>query len=493
LQGNQAREALNVHTSQTGDIEKRNGFVTLASVSGAPVEGKEVHTLFPANTATKSLIGVATTATTDTIFKLTTGGTATVLKSGLTANTRWYFAQAEVDGSAGPIFGLNGIDTPLKWDGEAAEMSEWKATTGEVPKEAKFLTYWMSRLWCARGSRLYYSGITGSTPDPLNWDAENFVDLEPNDGQSITGINVIGASLIVSKSRKLYSVYDPDTAANRQISNSIGCVSHRSMVQTPLGLFFLSEDQGICKTDGNGVQPFSDTIKPELDKVAESPATARNAAGTLSGRRYFLSVSLGGTVNDHTLEYDLISGSWWLHTCASNQFALLDPGGSPALYSADPGQARVSEAFVGGVYTDNGQTWPYRYVTPYYSWGTSGSFRYQRYIDPHKVKRVREVRMDGVGSWEAFIAANFTDDWEPMEGETWEVSGEGASGTVGSEDGTVEGEESDGTIGEQEEFVTDRHYHTPGIGRAISFKLEGEDSNNFRINSMTVAIQVRED
>jgi len=498
LQGNECREALNVHTSQTGDIEKRNGFVTLSgsSLTGEPVKATGVHTLFPSNTSTKSLVGVATTSTTDTIFKMTTGGTASVLKSGMTANTRWYFAQAEVNGASGPVFGLNGVDTPKRWNGEAAEMSDWVATTGTVPKEAKYLTYFSSRLWCAKGSRLYYSGITGSTPDPLNWDAENFVDLEPNDGQEITGIGIVGAWLIVFKPRKIYQVYDPNSAANRKVSDSIGCIAPRSVVSTPLGLMFLSEDQGICKTDGNSVTPFSDTIKPDIDRVLASPSTAKNAAGTLLNRRYMLSVSTGGTRNDHTYEYDMIAGSWWLHDCAANQFALLDPTGTPTLYSGDSlSSARVSKAFVSETFTDASKAFTSRYVTPYYAWGSSGASRASRALDPHKVKRVREVRVDGQGSWEAYIATDFQDDWELMDGETWSASGEAVSGyfmETESPETTFEGSGA-GTWEESTSIVSERRYHTPGLGRSISFKYEDASANNLKIWSSTIAIQLRED
>lgn len=497
ISGNECREALNVHTSQTGDIEKRNGFVAISgsTLTGSPVKATGVHTLFPCNTSTKSLIGVATTATTDKIFKMTTGGAASVLKEGLTANTRWWFAQSEVNGEKGPIFGLNGVDTPLRWNGEAAEMSAWEATTGTVPKEAKYLTYWMSRLWCLKGSRLYYSGITGSTPDPLNWDPENFVDLEPNDGQEGTGIGIVGSWLVVFKPRKIYQIYDPNSAANRKISDSIGCIAPRSIVQTPVGLLFLSEDQGICKTDGNSVTPFSDSIKPDIDRVLGSPSTAKNAAGTLLNRRYQLSVSIGGTRNDRTYEYDMIAGSWWPHDCASNQFALLDPAGTPTLYSADPSTARISKAFVSETFSDNGSDVAWKYVTPYYAWGSSGSYRYMRYIDPHKVKRIREVRVDGEGSWEAYIASDFTEDWELMDGETWSSSGESVSGFFEepSFPETFFEEPGGGTWEEGAEIVTERRYHTPGRGRSISFKYEGKDSSAMKIWSTTVAIQMRED
>jgi hypothetical protein len=497
IQGNQAREALNVCTSGTGDIEKRNGFVTLSgtSLTGSPVEATGVHSLFPANTATKSLLGVATTSTTDTIFKLTTAGVASVLETEMTAGKRWYWAQAEVNGKAGPIFGLNGTDVPQRWDGAAAATSEWKATTGTVPKAAKFLTYFSERLWCAAGTRLYFSGITGSTPDPLNWASEDYVDLEPNDGQSITGIGIVGNLLVVFKSRKTYAVYDPVTAANRPLSNALGCVSHRSIVQTPAGLFFLSEDQGVCKTDGKAVAPFSDGLKPLLDEVAAAPSTQANAAGTALGRRYYLSISKGGTRNDHTIEYDLITGSWWIHDCAVNQFALLDPGGTPVLHSADSlASARVSNAFVPEVFTDNGANYAGKafYVTPHHAWGFSGSIRYLRYVDPHKIKRIREVRVDGVGNWEAYVAVDFTDNWQLMDGEVWDQSGELESGNFEGVGGAFEGE-GFGTFEENPLFTVDRHYHTPALGRAISFKYVNDSANNFRIYSETVNIQLRED
>lgn len=498
LQGNQCREALNVHTSAAGDIEKRNGFVTVsgASLTGEPVKATGVHTLFPVNTTTKSLLGVATTSDKDKIFKMTQAGVATVLKSELTANTRWYWAQCEVDGSAGPIFGINGVDTPQKWNGEASETSEWKATTGEVPKTAKYLTYFASRLWCAEGSRLRFSGITGSSPDPLNWNSEEYVDLEPNDGQSITGIGVIGSYLIVFKSRKTYQIYDPTSGANRQLSNAIGCVAHRSIVQTPAGLFFLSEDQGICRTDGKVVTPFSDPIKPQLEEVASRPTTAANAAGTLMGRRYYLSVSLNGTRNDHTLEYDLETASWWLHDCASNQYALVDPGGTPTLYSADSAEtARVSNAFAEEIFQDNGANYAGNsfYVTPHYAWGTSGSFRYMRYVDPHRAKRIREMRMDGIGTWESYIATDFSPQWHLMDGETWSVSGTNEGGFFEVADGTEFEGTGDGTFMEETSVIVDRHYHTPGVGKTASFKFEDTTGSNFKIRSATIAIAMRED
>lgn len=492
LSEGECRDQLNTHTSLSGDIEKRPGFVTFngSSLTGAPINGTLVHTLFPSNTSTKSLIGVSRTSTTDTIFKLTTAGVASALKTGLTANKRWDIAQADLNAGEGPIFLMNGIDKPQRWNGSAAATSDWVATTGTVPPKARFLTYFASRLWCAEGSRLWYSGLTGSTPDPMSWDANNYVDLDPNDGQEITGIGVVGADLIVFKHRKTFKIYDTINGANLRVSSEIGCVAHRSIVQTPAGLLFLSEDQGVCQTNGESVKPFSDQIQPDLLLVAQNPETAAQAAGCLDGRRYYLSVSLGGTRNDHTLEYDLIKGSWWLHSCASNQFARLDPSGTPVLYSADSTTtARVSQAFVEGVYTDNGAVYSggSYWTSPWRAWGVGG-----RGLNPHVRKQVNELRVDGVGNWRVLGAVEFQDAFEELEGEVWEASQDESGTFAGTEDTFGAGATT--TFGASPDAVVYRRYYTPLVpARAFSFKFVDETDQNFAIHSSTALLTPRTD
>lgn len=498
LSDTENRDCLNVHTSLLGDVEKRYGFQSFsgATLTGEPVKATLVHSLYPANTATKSLIAGVRTATTDSLVKITTGAVASVLKSGLTANRLWYWAQAEVSGASGPMFGMNGVDTPQRWNGEAASTSDWVATTGTVPSKARYLTFFSSRLWCAEGSRLWYSGITGSSPDPLNWDANNYVDLEPNDGQVITGIGIYGPYLIVFKSRKTYKITDPITAANVKVSNEIGCVAHRSIVQTPLGLFHLSEDQGVCRTDGSTIKPFSDSIRPDLIKVASNPETQALAAATLDEDRYQLSVSLEGTRNDHTLEYDLSAGSWWLHDCAANQYALLDPGGTPVLYSADStSSARISKAFVENVFEDNGAIYKggSYWTMPWRAWSANGSG-----TDPHIKKRINELRVDGVGNWDAYIATDFEETFEAMEGELWEAAEEkaeeveettfGGSGTFGG-GGEFGGE----GVAPASTSAVERRYLTPSLGRAFSVKFSDATKESFAIRSATFRITPRSD
>ena len=48
-------------------------------------------------------------------------------------------------------------------------------------------------------------------------------------------VEAVGDMILVFKERKTWVIYDFDTGANRQLSESVGCVSHRSIADTPAG------------------------------------------------------------------------------------------------------------------------------------------------------------------------------------------------------------------------------------------------------------------
>jgi hypothetical protein len=68
------------------------------------------------------------------------------------------------------------------------------------------------------------------------------VQFDPGDGEQITAIGSVGPYVLVAKPSKLWLIYDLDTLANRPLGKNVGCVAHRSMVETPFGTFFLGKD-----------------------------------------------------------------------------------------------------------------------------------------------------------------------------------------------------------------------------------------------------------
>lgn len=487
LAENQAKDSRNFHTTPIGSLKKRTGFTTANdSTLNSVADLDTTHSLFPCNTATKSLIVVGTDndASSDTIAKMTTAGVCSVLETGKTAGKRWEWVQAPTgSGSHGPIYGVNGTDTPQTWDGSASSMTDWTATTGTVPSAAKYLLYHADRIWAAGlgNGRVRYTGLTSDAvpaPDPRNWDTDGYVDIEPQDGEDFTGIQDVGPYILFTKPRKSYVITDPVTGAWRQISNTIGCIAHRSMVATPKGTIFLSEDSGVCITDGSDIKRIGDEIDPFIRQAAtDNPTTLPFAAGFLWENSYYLSIPYGAATNDLLLEYDLDTESWWPHSINSNQFALLDPAGTPRLYSAYATSGRVHRAFTPATFTDSGSAYSggTYYTGPYYPWG-----------EPHLNKRVTQFRVDGSGTWSLAAAKSFSDDYENLDGVALETIAEtetfGGNGTYG---GT-------GTFAPAAE-VSQWAYYTPGFGRAWSLKITNTDERDLEIFSLAAFLRSRTD
>lgn len=519
LQESECQNARNVRSNKLGSLEKRNGCFTLSEIknSGSSfVVGSAAHSLFAVNATNKYLLAVGphTTPGTDAIVSITTGGTATSLLTTPAANTRWEWVQAPENGSPaeGPIYGLNGTDDPLTWTAASASTSlaTWTAVDndgvailGDHPaKKFKFIIYHLDKVWAGGNpdypGRIHSTGTDSVTglPNPRNWDSEFIDDVDPNDGEIITGLGKIGPYLLVFKNRKTYVLTDPVNRAYRQISSNVGCCSHRSIVETPQGTLFLSEDLGVCITDGSSTRVVSDKIQPLLDRVSVAyPAGLRNAAATYWEDSYYLSIPDTSNTNSLLLEYNLASGAWWIHTAPSNQFAILDPVNTPKLYSARPDTRRVDQMFVPDLYTDNGASFLSYWQGPYWAWG-----------QPHLNKRISQIRIDGLGSFDTYISRTFEDAYYDLssDGTLWESASDDTSTFGGSGDfgGT-------GTFGPQL-GVNNWRFPTPseGWGRAWSLllgdgipaslaaevgALTTGTSNNFEIYSIAAFSRARTD
>lgn len=487
LETSEARDARNVHGSVLGSIKKRRGFEKLGTNALSDLDGPP-HSLFPVNLASKSLLMVAKSAagTSDRIVKLDLTGAPVTLKSGLSQGKRWEFVQAPTSGGQGPIFGINGTDTPQYWDGSSGFTNNWTAATGTVPQNARFLIYHQDAIWAAgdpaNPATIQSCGLTGGgtpIPDPRNWSTDYLDQVEPNDGQAITAIGACGPYLIVAKARKLYAMPSFESRNYRKISSEIGCIAHRTMVETSRGTMFLSEDLGVCVTDGTDVTPVSDPVLPLLRAAADANAAVfSQACATYYQGSYFLSIPESSSSNDLTLEFQVDTGAWWIHTCASNQFALVDPTAAPILFSASPALKQVDKAFVEGVHGDYGAAFNTYWTSPFLTWG-----------NPHLNKRVRQFRVDGQGEWDLYSQETFEDDPSLLEAEVWEESSSGETFGGGGTFGGVSDEF--GPSG----GITQRRYPTPsqGWGRAWSLTVANEDTNPMEVFSLAAFTIQRSD
>lgn len=491
LAENQGKAGRNFKTTPIGSLKKRNGF----SLTGTVTTLDSIHSLFAANTSTKYLIAVGkqASASSDRIVRVDTSGTLATLKSGLTLDKPWEWAQAPTSGGAGPIYGLNGTDTPQQWDGAAGTTSNWVAGTGTVPSSAKYLLYHTDRLW-ATGSdtfpgRVWYSGLTGAAvpaPDPLNWDADNYVDIEPQDGEIITAIGTVGPYIVVFKPRNTYVITDPVTGAWRQLSDTIGCIANRSVAQTDRGTIFVDEGVGACVTDGSTVRKLDSgqeantgPVDPFLSQAAEDqPGDYHDSAATFWQGSYHLSIPYASASNDLILEYDTSTQGWWPHSRGSTDWALIDPVGTPKLYSASGN--KIYRAYAPDVFADEGVPYYTFFDTAYFPWG-----------EPHLNKRVRQFRVDGSGDWGLRAARSFDEEYETLDYVTLETTASsGASTSFGVEDllGGV------GTFGAGVQAgIAQRAYFTPGFGRAWSLRIEDTSNVDLEVFSLAVFLTGRTD
>lgn len=396
-----SRDLSNVQGTVAGAIVKRNGLVTLASPAAA-------STSLTASEATPTNVLLGATGT--TLVSVTSGGTVTSIKTGVTSNTRWEMINAPIVSGQGPAYLVNGVDTPQQWSGATAgtAAAAWTNASGGVAvPNGKYAIYANNQAIItgvsATPSRVFWSAIA----DPTNWDPASltgagFVDLDPNDGMAITALGKVGPYILVAKPRKLWVITDLATAQNRRISDQIGCVAHRSMQSGPEGTYFLSEDRGVYRTNGSQLEPISDVIQPTIDAVGSLKS---QAVGAYFNAHYYLSIAGSGSgANDTTLDYDTTLTSWWRHSFGSNQFAVWHPAGTAQLYSAKATAGIVDQCFAPGVTQDNGANFQWVWRGP---WQAPSFVRRRLSPTPYYRKRLRQVRMDGSGTVDFSLAKDF--------------------------------------------------------------------------------------
>lgn len=468
LSNKEARDARNIIASVRGAIRKRNGNATFAT--GA----SDFESVFAGVSPSLMIAQQGST-----LQSVSTGGALTSLATGLSASARWEWVAASPSGGQGPYYGVNGVDTP-RYVSTTSTGGTWTASAGSIPN-GKYLAYMSNRVLVTGDasfpSRVYGSKIldprTFASPD--GW----AVDLDASDGLPITGISSVGPYALVFKESKTWVIYDLDTGANRRLTDSVGCVSHRSIVETPKGTFWLARD-GIYRSTGQGVERVSQRIQPLLESLVASNIT--QACGAFFADHYYLSISTSGTSNNLLLDYDLTLDCWWIHTVPSSQFAVWRLSTGAQLMGARPGLTRIDNFFVRGLTQDSGANFTAYWSSPFYSFGA-----------PYIRKRLRRIHMDGKGFVRASLSLDFATGPTPLgdlsftQGGATDLFG-GAGNFAGS--GTNFG---GGALGTMPRTIDERYLFTPlkGVGRVFSLTLGNETSDALEVDSFTFNLTPR--
>lgn len=187
----------------------------------------------------------------------------------------------------------NNTDTTVTLDFADADLITVAPTTGSndpPPSGVKFVVYAHGYMFVADQENLYYSKVLEPEAFDTTNRFESFVD-----GQPITGLGVIGDSVIIFKEDRTYELRGDSPASweLRQLSNSVGCASSRTICTGTDGNLYWWSRIGLCRLtqdaqtiDTVGIRTYGDPTS----LVNYSEILRASAASQPSKRRILIAV-----------------------------------------------------------------------------------------------------------------------------------------------------------------------------------------------------------
>lgn len=308
LPGGYAADALNC-VLENDMIVKRHGYTIIGNDTGS-VAGLGLGVLETAAGVKRIVAAWNNGAGTFSAYMAWTGSGNFADITGATAQTKDTLVNFEQ--AADKLYSFNGVDACLSYDGSTA------SAVADIPV-GKYARWFNNYLFVAGNStypsRLYFSGV--GTPE--TWNVLDYIDVNPDDGDIITGLNALGSELLITKRNKVYTFTGMSIASfavkdlNEKI-NGFGNISHRSIQNIGNDTLFLSfvgtvphirsvKRTQYAVTVAGGV--ISDNISGTLDGLNKSLLNI--SASAFDGRRYYLSIPNGSsTYNNLVIVYDSI-------------------------------------------------------------------------------------------------------------------------------------------------------------------------------------------
>ena len=271
------------------------------------------------------------------------------------------------------LYIFNGTDAVLK-----TENGTSVSTVAAIPvgKSAK----WFHNFFFVFGvstnpDRLYWSTL--NTTETFGGD--DYIDVNPNDGDSIVGLAVLNDKLLIFKKHRIWSlsgfgVTDFTIADLGERLTGQGAQSLRSIVETENDVYYLSDSGGIphfrslrrtiyAETVGAGLA--SNAVEGTMSDL--STTYLGNCAGIFDGRKIYWAVTeTGDTYNELVLVYDTVTDAWTRHTgMNASCWIQSDIVSNPKIYFGEASAS--SNTFVlDSSESDNGSTIDMQFKTPMY-------------------------------------------------------------------------------------------------------------------------------
>lgn len=317
LEDNESSDCQNIDFDKFGAFKKRGGYTAIntdAYNSGATWNGLHWFEKSDGNSYLLGVCGnklVSATSLTQAANPFTDRTGALTLTAGNNNSVSW---ATHLD----TVIGTNGVNPVFKCVG-SSNGAALSVPTGLTT--AKFVCVFKGYTILANvtvSGTTHKSRIYWSTIDTIEtWDDADYRDLGLNDGQEITGIYVLGESLIVFKDRYIWIgsfTGDSDIPfVFTRARSHVGCAAGSSIQESDNGLLFRSWD-GYYYFDGNNSFKLSDKVSTTLESFSTSRIENIKSIYYMTKNMYISSETLsGGTTHDRNMTYNTYNNAWSLY------------------------------------------------------------------------------------------------------------------------------------------------------------------------------------
>ncbi len=375
IEDTQAQDLLNVIC--TKEVKKRGGFAKVNAVALTGSTG-----IFGLGTYYKtggsSYLMLASHTTIQSIHTGT--GAFTSIITGLTTNERTRFKQFK-----NIVVITKASDAPYKYNGTTGAVLGGSPPT--CPYQAVFKNYHFLAGNATYPSRIYYSNLD----DNETWGATNFVDVYPDDGDVIIGLEVTFDSLIIFKEYGIYILFgDTPTFTTGltlwridRASTDTGTVAQGSITAIGKNLIYISRNSGIqtfggtmATAEGTEVSNISSALlSKDITPTVKGLSTTRlNQAEAINwDYKYICSVPNGSsTTNNLNLVYDYAKAAWYLWNIPANCWTIFRTSGADDLYFGSPSTGFIYK-YTPDTYSDSGVAINAYYKTKDFNLGSSSN------------------------------------------------------------------------------------------------------------------------
>lgn len=348
---NNATDLNNITMDDRGMLSTRMGYViknTTGALSTNAITGGGGNTYIDGHTDFIVVVGTNAFRTTNSF-----GGSFT----NITAST------LSITNSAANIAQTTGFNNVLVFCNES-DKPFYAPTTGNAVQISTGL-FTGAKTCSTYGSYLVIGNTTESSvnfPNRVRWSnindqndfpANNYTDVEPNDGDKIVSMVTYDDSVYIFKHHSIYRMLitgldGADAFLVRPVVRNIGAWAKNSVKVIPnVGIAFLAQNTAYVLND-SGLEPIGDPIQRTFDGI--SRAMWPRIVGEVYPKRYqyWLAISTNGSTNTEALVYDYIQKAWsvysgmtinMLSTAESNtgQLLLISGDTSGNIYQQDSG------------------------------------------------------------------------------------------------------------------------------------------------------------